>query len=64
MNYDLEKRTLEFSKKTLHLCRRTPYNVSNSRLTDQLIRSSTSVGANYREANETDTKKILKIEYE
>lgn len=29
-------------------------------ITDQLIRSASSIGANYREANETDTKKDFK----
>jgi len=32
----------------------------NKRLVDQLLRSATSIGANYREANECDTKKDFK----
>jgi four helix bundle protein len=56
-NYDLEKRTLEFSKKIIYLCKKLPHDRINNRLVDQLIRSGTSIGANYREANETDTKK-------
>jgi four helix bundle protein len=56
-NYDLEKRTLEFSKKIIRLCKKLPHDRINNRLVDQLIRSGTSIGANYREANETDTKK-------
>jgi len=59
-NYDLEDRTKIFSIKVIHLCKKLPFNTVNHRLTDQLIRSATSIGANYREANETDTKKDFK----
>lgn len=55
--YDLEDRTLEFSRRIVRLCRALPKDVVNRRLADQLVRSGTSVGANYREANETQTKK-------
>ncbi len=55
--YDLEERTLEFGKKIIRLCQQLPKNTINYKLTDQLVRSATSVGANYREANETETKK-------
>jgi len=55
--YDLEERTLIFSKKIIKLAKELPKNQINFRLVDQLIRSGTSLGANYREANETETKK-------
>jgi len=55
--YDLEERTLKFSKKVIYLVRQLPKNQINFKLVDQLIRSATSIGANYREANETETKK-------
>jgi len=55
--YDLEDRTLEYGKRIIKLCRVLSKDVVNRRLADQCIRSGTSVGANYREANETDTKK-------
>ena len=55
--YDLEDRTLEFGRRIVRLCRALPKDVVNKRLADQLVRSGTSVGANYREANETQTKK-------
>ncbi len=58
--YDLEERTLEFSKRIIFLCRDLPKDMVNRRLGDQLIRSATSVGSNYREANETDSKKDFK----
>lgn len=59
-NYDLEDRTSKFSKNIIILCKKLPFNMVNKRLGDQLLRSATSIGANYREANECDTKKDFK----
>lgn len=59
-NYDLEERTIKFSKNIINLCKKIPFNIINKRLIDQLLRSATSIGANYREANECDTKKDFK----
>jgi len=59
--YDLEDRTLEFGKEIIRLCKILPANTINFRLIDQSVRSGTSVGANYREANETDTKKDFRF---
>jgi four helix bundle protein len=55
--YDLEDRTLEFGRRVVRLCKALPTSEVNRKLIGQLVRSGTSVGANYREANETDTKK-------
>ena len=55
--YDLEDRTLEFGKRIIRLCKTLPANTINFKLIDQGIRSGTSLGANYREANETETRK-------
>ncbi len=55
--YDLEDRTLEFGKRIIRLAKALPKNSINVNLIDQVIRSGTSMGANYREANETETKK-------
>lgn len=55
--FDLEDRTFIFSQRILRLVKALPKNSVNLRLADQLVRSGTSVGANYCEANETDTKK-------
>jgi len=55
--FDLEERTLAFAKKTIHLCQKLPSNIVNSKLIDQIIRSSGSIGANYREANDALGKK-------
>ena len=58
--YNLEERTLKFGKNIVWLCKALPFNTVNKRLGDQIIRSGTSIGANYREANETDTKRDFK----
>ena len=55
--YDLEERTLEYGKRVIRLCQALPKNTINFKLIDQIVRSGTSMGANYREANETETKK-------
>jgi len=55
--YDLEKRTLEYGKRIIHLCRSLSKDTINNTISSQLARSGTSLGANYREANETVTKK-------
>lgn len=55
--YDLEDRTLEFAKNCVSLCRFFVRDSINSEFVSQLIRSSGSIGANYREANDTTTRK-------
>lgn len=40
--YDLEDRTLEFSKRIIRLVKALPKNNVNFKLSDQLIRSGTS----------------------
>jgi four helix bundle protein len=54
---NLEERTLEFSKQIIVYCKNLPKNGINFNLTDQLVRSATSIGANYREANDSMGKK-------
>jgi four helix bundle protein len=55
--YDLEERTLEFAKGIINLCQKMPKNTINFKLIEQLIDASSSVGANYREANDKLSKK-------
>lgn len=55
--YDLEERTLEYGKRIIKMCNALPKHIVNQKLIDQVMRSGTSMGANYREANETGTKK-------
>lgn len=53
----LEQRTLFFSKSIFDIVKTLDRSIINLKIADQLIRSATSIGANYREANETLTKK-------
>lgn len=55
--FDLEDRTLIFSKNIITFCRSLPKETVNFTLIDQLVRSATSIGANYREANDALGKK-------
>jgi len=61
--YDLERRTLNFSKDVRDFVRALPRTISNIEYASQLIRSSASIGANYIEANEALGKKdfLMKI---
>lgn len=48
--YDLKIRTKQFAHRCIKLCLALPKNVLGYHLSKQLIRSSTSVAANYRAA--------------
>ena len=54
---DLEERTARFGEAVIRSCKKVPRNSINDRLTGQLTGASTSVGANYAEANEGVSKK-------
>jgi four helix bundle protein len=56
-HYNLEDRTLEFAKQVVDLIKELPRNIANLELSSQVIRSAGSVGANYREANDSLGKK-------
>jgi four helix bundle protein len=55
--YDLEERTAKFGETIIALARRLPRNVVTIPLIGQLVRSGTSVGANYCEAEGAVSKK-------
>jgi four helix bundle protein len=55
--YDLEERTLQFAKNVIAFTKVVPKTVANGEVVKQLVRSSSSVGANYIEANEALSKK-------
>lgn len=58
--YDLEERTALFSERIIELCKKAPKNVITNPIIGQLIRSGTSIGANYCEANGASSKKDFK----
>jgi four helix bundle protein len=55
--YDLEDRTLQYTKDVISLVNKASRSLSNIEIAKQLIRSAGSVGANYIEANESLGKK-------
>ena len=55
--FDLEERTTKFACKVIHLCRALERGPINDRLIGQIVGSSGSIGANYREANDSLGKK-------
>ena len=60
MQYDLEDRTRKFSKEVIGLLMRLNHNIINESIIKQLIRSASSVGANYCEANGAASRKDFK----
>lgn len=55
--YPLEERTLIFSENLMEFCRKIQRTIFTIPLIEQLIRSGTSIGANYREANGASSRK-------
>lgn len=57
MIYDLEDRTVVFSKNIISFCDELWKDQLTKPIASQLIRSATSIGANYCEANGASTRK-------
>jgi len=55
--YDLENRTALFGEEIIKFCKNLPQDSITKPLISQLIRSSTSIGANYMEANGASSRK-------
>lgn len=55
--FDLEERMGIFGENTIQLCLLIPQNVITRSLISQIVRSATSIGANYSEANNASSKK-------
>ncbi|MBU4256863.1 four helix bundle protein [Patescibacteria group bacterium] len=55
-NYDLEERTAKFSEDVISFIKSVKRDALNDSILRQLIRSATSVGANYCEANNASSK--------
>jgi four helix bundle protein len=58
--YDLEERTAKFGENVIGFVKTLERNEINSPLVSQLVRSSTSIGANYMEADGAESKKDFK----
>jgi len=57
MQYDLEERTAKFGENIIDFVKRLSENTINKPLISQIIRSATSIGANYMEANQASSKR-------
>jgi len=55
--YDLEERTAKFGVDIILFCKIIKINIITKPLVDQIVRSATSIGANYMEANGANSKK-------
>ena len=60
MQYDLEERTVKFSQSIIEFCQTLQQNIITKPIINQLVRSATSIGANYREANGASSKRDFK----
>ena len=56
-NYDLEERTAKFGEFVIDFCRNAKRDPIVLPLLTQLVRSATSIGANYMEANGASSRK-------
>lgn len=56
-NFDLEERCAGFAEKIIELCKRIKITPLNMKIITQLIGSGGSIGANYCEASEAESKK-------
>ena len=59
--FDLEERTAAFGEAIVRFSKRISRGPTNNRLIDQLVGCSTSVGANYLEANESVSRKDFRF---
>ena len=59
-DFDLEERTAQFGEKIIDLAKSISADSVNDVLVKQIVRSGTSVGANYMEADSAGTKKDFK----
>ena len=55
--YDLEERTAKFGEAVIEFVKTLPKDAVNSPLISQIVRSGTSIGANYMEADGAESKK-------
>ncbi|MDD2730756.1 MAG: four helix bundle protein [Candidatus Portnoybacteria bacterium] len=58
--YDLEERTAKFGEKVIKFCKDLPKNEITRPLINQLVKCGTSVGANYCEADDAESRADFK----
>ena len=57
MNYDLEERTSKFGENIIKFCKILKRDEIGNQLIRQIVRSATSISANYMEANQASSRK-------
>ena len=55
--YDLEERTAKFGESAIKFAKKIPENAVTKRIIPQLVAASTSIGANYCEADDAESSK-------
>ncbi len=55
--FNLEERTTKFGEAIIDFAQELPKNIINNQLITQLVKSGTSIGANYMEADAAESKK-------
>ena len=58
--YDLEERTSKFGVNVIVFCKLIKQDIISSSIISQLVKSATSIGANYMEANAASSRKDFK----
>jgi four helix bundle protein len=58
--YDLEERCARFGEAVIRFAKKVPVNVVTIPLIDQFVKAGTSVGSNYDEADDAESKKDFK----
>jgi len=58
--WDLEERTAKFGEDVILFCKKVPWDPITTPLITQLVKAGTSVGANYCEADDAESKKDFK----
>ncbi|PIT97306.1 four helix bundle protein [Candidatus Berkelbacteria bacterium CG10_big_fil_rev_8_21_14_0_10_41_12] len=58
--YDFEERTTKFSEDIIKFSKKIPINSVTTRIIPQLVAASTSIGANYCEADDAESGKDFK----
>ncbi len=56
-NYNLEERTAKFGENIIRFCKNIEQNAITKSLISQVVRSGTSIGANYMESNAASSRK-------
>ena len=60
--YDLEERTAQFGEEVIAFAKRVPINEVTRPLIGQLVRAASSIGANYVEADDSDSEEGLPLQ--